>query len=215
MVPGQDVAEDGRRSEQWQLLMRPLMSRMLVGTTIFFLLTSLVQLVYLQWTLQHSTLSSIEELQSETIDDPGSLLHGLDRSLAVSVILEAKALEYRHRRADVFLMARVWRRYLGFVTGMILAFIGAAFVLGRLRGVASEMDAESLGVKLQLKSASPGIILAGLGVVLILATMLNHNPIEVRDAPVYISPGALEVDAPRPANEPIIFDHSESMEEKK
>jgi hypothetical protein len=69
---------------------------------------------------------------------------------------------------------------------MILALVGAAFILGRLQEPASEVSVASPAGNWGLKSASPGIILAVLGTVLMLTTILTNHRIDVTDAAVYL-----------------------------
>ncbi len=101
--------------------------------------------------------------------------------------LEGFALQRRHHQANVLLMSRVWARYLGFVTGMILAFIGGVFILGKLETPVSELEAKSGEMGMSIKSASPGLILATLGVVLMMTTIVVHQEIQVSDAKVFTS----------------------------
>jgi len=82
-------------------------------------------------------------------------------------------------------MARIWVRYLGFITGMILSFIGAIFVLGKLREPKTEMSVSG-SVKTHIATQSPGIILVLLGSIIMLTTILSHHQISVVDAPIYI-----------------------------
>jgi hypothetical protein len=49
----------------------------------------------------------------------------------VAAVLEADALQRRYHQANANMLARVWTRQLGFITGMLLALVGAAFILGR------------------------------------------------------------------------------------
>jgi hypothetical protein len=80
---------------------------------------------------------------------------------------------------------------MGFVTGMILALVGAVFILGKLRESSSEFEAQTDVMVLSLKSASPGIILAALGVGLMLTTIVTHHEISVTDVPVYVTGAGL------------------------
>lgn len=83
-------------------------------------------------------------------------------------------------------MSRVWARYLGFVTGMILALVGAVFVLGKLREEATEVQTGTSGAMLSLRSASPGLIMAILGVALMATTIVTHHSMEWADSSVYL-----------------------------
>jgi hypothetical protein len=58
--------------------------------------------------------------------------------MAILSSLETNIVERRYHQANVSLMSRVWTRYLGFVTGMVLAMVGSIFILGKLREMESQ-----------------------------------------------------------------------------
>jgi hypothetical protein len=84
-------------------------------------------------------------------------------------------------------MARVWVRYLGFVTGMILALVGAVFVLGKIREDRTDLGLQHKDFKGTLSTTSPGLVLATLGSILMLVTLLTHHEIDVADGPLYVT----------------------------
>ena len=85
-------------------------------------------------------------------------------------------------------MARTWTSYLGYLTGMILALVGATFILGKLKEEVSTLGVEGSGVKATLRTTSPGLALCFLGTVLILGTIMTHNQIELQESgPLYLT----------------------------
>ena len=104
----------------------------------------------------------------------------------VLVQLEAYTVAHRYHQANSALIVRAWIKYLGFLTGMILAIVGAVFILGKLSEAPSNLAAEASGWKVSIASASPGLILAVLGTALIIATLLVNPPTGVTDLPTYI-----------------------------
>jgi len=164
------------------------MVHMLVGLTVFFFVATLGQLVYL-----HTSI-----LKAPVLND--SLLHlpdgtNLEASrLRAQVLLESNAIARRYHQANVLLMSRVWTGYLGFVTGMILALVGAVFILGKLQEGTSEVGGRMHGAEASLKTASPGLVLAFLGVVLMIITIVTHHEIETRDSPIYLTSSDLADD---------------------
>ena len=189
--PTQDTGrtQDSRAepSTAWQRRLLPLMVRMIVGLTVFFFVATLVQLVYLHWSIQSGpTVDTVQGLgligQPSNNPTPDPLATA---ELKRGFLLEVYAIDRRYHQGNVLLMSRVWTRYLGFSTGMILAMVGAVFILGNVREPLTEVDAEQAGVKLSIKSASPGIILALLGVVLMVTTIVTHHEIEIKDTPLY------------------------------
>ena len=104
----------------------------------------------------------------------------------VLVQLEAYTIERRYHQANAALMVRAWIKYLGFLTGMILAIVGAVFILGRLTEASSHLAAEGTFGKVSLDTVSPGLALALLGTVLMITTVLINPPTNVTDAPIYL-----------------------------
>ncbi len=171
-----------------------LMRRMLVGLTVFFFIASLVQLVYLHARIADPPGAELyQRLQAAIPEQPDA--KGAE-SLSVYAALEAQALSRRYHQGNVLLMSRIWVSYLSFVTGMILCLVGASFILGRLREPTSSIGADSNLVKLSVQSSSPGIILASLGTVLIITSIVTNHRIEIQDTSIYLGtyPGAKSVD---------------------
>ncbi|CAN0513621.1 unnamed protein product, partial [Laminaria digitata] len=100
--------------------------------------------------------------------------------------LEKHTLDQRYHQANVLLMSRIWTRYLAFVTGMILCMVGASFILGKLREDQTEISGKSDLGEGSLKTSSPGVLLATLGVILMLTSLLTHHEISVTDGPAYL-----------------------------
>jgi hypothetical protein len=173
---------------QWQERSSPLMTRMVVGLTVFFFLASCAQLVFLQLHVasEHDLdVSQVVSLLSPRADAAAAQSLELSK-LRVIVTLEADAQRRQYHQASILLMARVWTNYLGFVTGMILALVGAVFILGKLQGPASELKATSRVTDFAWRSASPGLTLAVLGVILMVTTIVVHHRIDTSDNGNYL-----------------------------
>ena len=99
--------------------------------------------------------------------------------------LEADALQRRYHQATTTMLARVWTRQLGFLTGMILALVGAAFVLGRLREPATRLSAAGGGITGALGASSPGLVLALLGTGLMAITLVTPFDVETSTDGLY------------------------------
>jgi hypothetical protein len=173
--------------QTWQIRLLPVMIRMLAGLTMFFFLASFGQLFYL-----HSRIEKAPSLSTTDLVGPlsvGRQISGADvdvQRLRTSTLLEANVIARRYHQANVLLMSRVWANYLGFVTGMTLALVGAAFILGQLQTAASELETKSGPAQLTLRTASPGLALSVLGVVLMITTIVTHHDIQTQDVPVYL-----------------------------
>ena len=174
-----------RAESSWQLRQLPFMTNMLIGLTVFFLAATVYQLFALQRQVTDAPRVSDadqvtirEALTSSGTPQVGALIFTLSR-------LESNLVERRYHITGVMLMARLWARYLGFVTGMILALVGATFILGKLQEASSTVNLDAL-VKATVVSTSPGLVLAVLGTTLMLATILTNPEVKLDDSAVYL-----------------------------
>ena len=168
---------------RWQVRLLPLMSRMIIGLTVFFFAASLGQLIYLDRAVEHVPTTDFARLG---IGAPDAAQRLASPEFRVLASLDAALLERKYHQANVFLMGRLWTSYLGFVTGMILALVGAVFILGKMREETSELNTSGAAGTMTLRSSSPGIVLAALGVVLMITTIVTNHPIQTADAPVFV-----------------------------
>jgi hypothetical protein len=135
-APAAAQADYSPQTQAWQERLLPFLQLTIAALAVFFLLTTLLQLRELQNRIGDSPRIDLEAalaplaVDAASLSNSDRLLYGQWRTLAE---LERNALERRYHQANVLLMARTWTRYLGFLTGMIMAFVGAAFILGRFR----------------------------------------------------------------------------------
>jgi hypothetical protein len=209
-VTGRRAASAGDRT--WQNRLLPLMVGLLVGLTAFFIVASFVQLYYLQTRIERAPLLDLtpamaaldevaKDVQNGTVADQRVLSHRLESAKWKTLsLLEANVLQRRYHHAGVLLISRTWTRYLGFVTGTILAMVGAAFILGKLQEASSNLGADGGLWKVSLTTASPGLVLAALGTALMLATLATNMDLYVNDGPVYMrdQPSSGATGAPPP-----------------
>lgn len=189
---------------RWQERLLPTMVNLLIGLTLFFFVTTLAQMAYLHWSiLEYQALEVSPSLSGKLLENAITFEEIKSARETESIIeMEAYVIQRRYHHASVALMAGIWIRYLGFITGMILSLVGASFILGKLREPATELTGKASGVDFSLRSASPGIILAVLGVILMFTTIVNKDVYEVQDAPVYVNglvqPISLDLSTPEP-----------------
>jgi hypothetical protein len=186
MIPANESSQENKEIQpEGQLV--PMAKWMLVGLTVFFFLASLAQLAYLHKQIAKTPDLNLMVLVSERIKraSPEQDLLPL-MELESRVALEEYALKRRHHQGNVLLMSRIWISYLSFVTGMILSLVGASFILSRIREPVTKLDADSKVVKFSIASSSPGIILASLGTLLIMTSILTNHRIAVKDQSVYL-----------------------------
>jgi len=221
---GSDRADGSEwRREAWSARMLPWMGRMVFGLTVFFFLASAAQLAYLHYEIMRAPSSDVSIPMNMLLAAQDGQTVGAkegDRlpaaAIAALTALERIAMERRYHQANVSLLSRVWTRYLGFVTGMVLAMVGAAFILGRLETRTSAASAETAAGKFNFQSDSPGLILAGLGVVLMITTIVTHHEIQVQDRAIYAqgwSIGNVQSQRPADAGKPEPFSSPEKEKE--
>lgn len=76
--------------------------------------------------------------------------------------------------AKINLLSIIWLKYMGFLAGMVIAFAGAFFILGKVRepkGTQGQIQINAGGVQSQWQSAYPGVGLVLLGVTLMSITI--------------------------------------------
>lgn len=104
------------------------------------------------------------------------------------VKMEEFSINRRYNQGGVLLMSRIYIKYLGFFTGMILAIVGSVFIISKLKEEVSELEGSFQDkTKLRLVSSSPGIIFGVLGTTLMMTTILTHSEIDVKDMPLYLN----------------------------
>lgn len=181
---------------QWHLRLLPWMVAILVGSSLIFGLVSLVQYSKIYGWMTEPRVALSQEMWSNDKVVPTNFGEQLSIANARSAYaLEGESINQRYASTRTLVALRLWSRYMGFLTGMILAIVGAAFVLGRLSDGGSEVGAEGGGAKLNVKSASPGVMLAVLGSVLITVTLWVPTEIRNDDHPIYFGSGDVSDDA--------------------
>jgi hypothetical protein len=190
-APGQPDA--GTRAQdaflrRWQSRLLPFMLGAVIFMTLFFLLASL------------GVFYDFRQRVVDTAPDLGPVFADYERAhLAASgeslpayvrwkaaVLLEQDLIARRYKQVNSVILARVWTRYLGFLTGMTLALVGAFFVLGQLRTDRSTLAAKTQGLEASLATTSPGLVLAALGTVLMSISLVVTFEFETRDQPTYV-----------------------------
>jgi hypothetical protein len=173
----------------WQLRLLPLMALLLTVASVAFLVVSLIQTNRVRAQIEGApALILPAELTSLSCIGPGLTAVQQQQCVRWKVLvdLEAYTIKRRYHQANAALIVRAWIKYLGFLTGMILAIVGAVFILGRLTEASSHLAAEGTFGKFSLDTVSPGLVLALLGTILMVTTVLINPPTGVSDAPTYV-----------------------------
>lgn len=173
----------------WQRRLLPYIARAIALMGGFFFVASLVVLYVLFNEVRIAPQQAISEALSgyERALPPKTPLNEDYLRWKTTVLLEQHVIDQRYRQVNATLLLRAWTRYLGFLTGMILALVGAVFVLGKLETSDNELSLEGGGLKSALKTASPGLVMATLGTVLMGITLVVPFQFDTRDRAVYLS----------------------------
>jgi hypothetical protein len=100
--------------------------------------------------------------------------------------IENEALALRNKRTVGALYMRAYTQFLSITAGAILAMLGAIFVLARVDSRETRSEASLLEFRWLINTASPGILLAGLGVILVgYVAYLSISEIRTTDLPVF------------------------------
>jgi hypothetical protein len=174
----------------WQKRLLPLMVSMLVLLSLFFCIAICVETYRVQQHIvtRHEidlgpAFAVVQADQAKTFENQTELAR-----FQAAALLESSALQSRYHQATMALMIRICIVFLGFLTGMVLALVGAAFILGKLREVPTNLEAKTAAWHFTLTTASPGLLLVILGAVLMVTTILARIDVNVTDAALYLPP---------------------------
>jgi len=199
IMPSPSIAEEmeeavGEESSlaatsRWQLINLPWMRAIIVLLALFFFSATVYQL----YTIQRF-ITDLPPIEAGMIFDESEWVEQLPaeqrfeiEKLRILGTMEGHVLTRRYHIASVSLLSRVWLRYLAFTIGTMLVLIGATFILGKLREDTTEVKLANSLSSLNLNSASPGIILAILGVFLMTTAALIPQSVDVTDGAIYLT----------------------------
>jgi len=182
----QSVA-DSRDLIKWQKKLLPFTTRFLAVLAIAFFALSIFDVYEMRSFVKSEDGGSIREqvqnaLRAQNVSAAPDVV---PQSL---LMMEADAMDKRYRQATALLMSRIWTRQLAFLTGMVLTFIGALFILSKLSESRSDVNVGMHDWKGGISSSSPGLILAFFGSALIAISLVVQPPISVQDRPIYFAP---------------------------
>jgi hypothetical protein len=173
---------------QWQLRLLPFMTWFVAMVSIVLLAVSVVDMVLVRRSIEPPDATNISRFMEQTLPGKDTALSPDKQTERSLLLLEADALDKRYRQASALLMSRIWTKHLAFITGEIMALLGAVFILGKLKESPSKIGGSSEGWRVDIASASPGIVLACLGTVLLIVAVTSQAQISVTDRPVYVVP---------------------------
>jgi hypothetical protein len=193
VAPPADAEGADERLARWQSRLLPFMLGAVIFMTLFFLLASL-------WVFYDFRLRVADRdvnLAPVFAEYEAAQLARSTESLPAylrwktTILLEQELISRRYKQVNSVILARIWTRYLGFLTGMTLALVGAFFVLGQLRTDRSALQVQSSGLHGALETSSPGLVLAVLGAVLMAISLVVTFEFDTRDVPTYVQQQSL------------------------
>lgn len=198
--------QESRSLIRWQRRLLPLMMSMLVGASLFFFIATAWQLWSLNAGIRDSPQLPVEQLLRPANCAPSQSAEAClaQRKFDTSAILEAHTLGHRYHQAMHVVASSIWSRYLGFVTGMTLALIGAAFILGKIDVKESTAEGKFGDWGASLRTTSPGLVLCALGTILMVVAITTLHTFKAEDRALFVTGELPPVDlsAPKPASTP-------------
>jgi hypothetical protein len=171
----------------WQTRLLPFTISILVALTVLACVANVYQVYNVQkhMTDVETDLGDLVKTEFATPQNNGERLAIARWKTAAT--LESNALHSRYHQANLLLITRVYIIFLGFTTGLVMAMVGAAFILSKLRERPSEASVSGSGLSAALTSSSPGLMLAFFGTLLMVVTIVAKVDIRVTDEPLYFS----------------------------
>ena len=171
----------------WQNRLLPFMTGFMAALAVLFFALSVYDMAQMRAALAGDHSVDIREQIRRQLTPSSAVIITPDQAMQQSLmLLEADALDKRYHQAGALLLSRVLTRHLAFMTGMVLSFLGASFILAKMSDMPTDLSGGAAEWKMQISTASPGIVLCVLGTVLMMTSLVISTPIDVRDGPVYV-----------------------------
>lgn len=185
----QKMTEQQRHLYRWQNRLLPWLIIMPSILVILFIYLATQQVNHFNAALEIKKESVVEKLAVTDTTELKKLKGNLDYVRWMTLArMEEESLQKRYNQGGLLLLSRIFIKYLGFLTGMIIAIVGAVFIIGKLNEDTTKIEGTA-GEKISFSiiSSSPGIIFGILGTVLMTTTILQHKEITVQDSPLYLN----------------------------
>lgn len=182
---------DDKRLDKWQTKLLPFMTSGLAIIALLFFVGTFWNYSTLQAKLEikdPDIVETLEKVRATASDDAY-------QDWYMRIVMEERAMRSRHHQNAAVIESRVWTRFMGFVTGMVMVMAGCIFILGKL-DVQFDGSLKSQGNEGSMKTNSPGVVLAVVGSALIAVSLYVTVNIEVTDRPVYMADLIREVQTP-------------------
>jgi nitrate reductase gamma subunit len=173
-------------------------TRLLPFILVAYFAFSAAYVVFFYTQIRSTALPAVPAEPSLRLDT--SLVHSEETRKEMLMWKDRVALEVGvdHRRyamLQTLVTARLKIVAFAFALGSICVLIGAFFVLARISEPASDVGIGTESLKARISSSSPGLILAFLGTVIILVSMLIKGGLSMNEEAEYIAPAGQAVNA--------------------
>jgi hypothetical protein len=177
---------ESKATIKWQNKLAPWLIAMPTLLVIVFIVLATQQVIQFNKLLEVNPDKTIIETINDQTDK--SVKDNLEYVKWITLaMMEEESYNKRYNQAGFLIMSRIFTKYLGFFTGMVLAIVGAVFIIGKIKEDTTQIEGSLADQsKLKLVASSPGIIFGVLGTILMLSTILQHNEVAVRDVPLYL-----------------------------
>lgn len=185
-TPGRINPVESPSTDRWQTKLMPWIIMMPTVLVAAFIVLATIQAAKFNQLIQAKPDPNfVNDIMKES---PDKLKQDLEYIKWISLFkMEYESYSKRYSQAGFLLMSRIFTKYLGFFTGMILAIVGAVFIIGKIKEDTSELEGTfNEQARFKLISSSPGIIFGVLGTILMLTTILKHSDIEVVDKALFL-----------------------------
>lgn len=180
---------DDRHVLSWQRRMASFMTASVIAAAAFFAIITVWQFARFETNISQPKDPEVD-LWGQVSIPPSSYEQQLELATAhAAFALERELIARRYNQANLTITTRVWTRLMGFITGMILALVGAAFILGKLSEDFSEATAKAgppgQEWMFSVRSASPGIVLVVMGTALMALSISIQATYSLEDQAIY------------------------------
>jgi hypothetical protein len=165
--------------ERWQNRVLPWATRFLAVSALVFAILTVAQLGWLQWHIMGMATS-----------DGRSDVRSAMAAAGGYYLLEYTTIERRYEQSNALLLSRTWIKYLGFLTGMLMVFVGSTYVIGRFVEHEAKIEFGRGDMKGALTASSPGIIVSVLGTIVIVVSIYVNHAVETFDGAIYLARAA-------------------------
>lgn len=165
---------------------------LMIVATVFTMISGIKANKLMHDTASNGPASTLTELvsninkENNTKEEPVINLDNLSDEFRLLAEFELESVRVRHIRSVSFIQTRLWLRFSSMTLGFICVVIGCAFIIGNIQSPKLNANAEGMGIKGSISTASPGLALVAFGIVLCIIPNVASQPIANDDTSTYL-----------------------------